>query len=249
MIRFKPMSKPETPGSPDRLTTVIGNSVSRLRNAIMQGELRPGQKLIEADVCRQLEISRASLREVLRILETERLIEIIPNRGPSVAKLGGQEIVEIHDVWALLTGEAVYRFTQLAARDDLSQLKLAISQFKMAVKAESALRQLAATNAFFGVILDKCGNRVLIDVVHSLVSRLNFLRAQSLQYEGWGYLCLNEIEEVLATIESRNADAARAATRRHIDSACAAAKQVSVLPANTSASGRKGRATINATAG
>ena len=117
------------------------------------------------------------------------------------------------------------------------------------MKAESALKQLAATNAFFGVILDKCGNRVLIDVVFSLVSRLNFLRAQSLQYEGWGYLCLQEIEEILAAIDGRNADAARAATRRHIDSACAAAKQVSVLLTNTSANARKTRATITASAG
>jgi DNA-binding GntR family transcriptional regulator len=243
------MNKPETTKSAGRLMTVIGNSVSRLRNSIMQGELRPGQKLIEADVCRQLQISRASLREVLRILETERLIEMIPNRGPSVAKLGWEEIVEVHDVWALLTGEAVYRFTPLATREDLSQIKLAVSQLRTAVETESALRQLAATNAFFVVILDKCGNRVLIDVVFSLVSRLNFLRAQSLQYEGWGYLCLREIEEILAAIESRNADAARAATRRHIDSACAAAKQVSVLPTNTAAKARKTRATITASAG
>jgi DNA-binding GntR family transcriptional regulator len=243
------MNKPETTKSAGRLMTVIGNSVSRLRHSIMQGELRPGQKLIEADVCRQLQISRASLREVLRILETERLIEMIPNRGPSVAKLGWEEIVEVHDVWALLTGEAVYRFTPLATREDLSQIKLAVSQLRTAVETESALRQLAATNAFFVVILDKCGNRVLIDVVFSLVSRLNFLRAQSLQYEGWGYLCLREIEEILAAIESRNADAARAATRRHIDSACAAAKQVSVLPTNTAAKARKTRATITASAG
>jgi DNA-binding GntR family transcriptional regulator len=249
MIAPHPMSKSDTTRSAGRLMTVIGNSVSRLRNAIMQGELRPGQKLVEADVCRQLEISRASLREVLRILETERLIEMIPNRGPSVAKLGWQEIVEIHDVWALLTGEAVHRFTSLATRDELSQLKQAVSQFKSAVKTESALRQLAPTNAFFGVILEKCGNRVLIDVVFSLVSRLNFLRAQSLQYEGWGYLCLQELEEILAAIESRNADAARAATRRHIDSACAAAKQVSVLLTNTPATGSKTRATITASAG
>jgi DNA-binding GntR family transcriptional regulator len=243
------MNNPETTRSVGRLMTVIGNSVSRLRNSIMQGELRPGQKLIEADVCRQLQISRASLREVLRILETERLIEMIPNRGPSVAKLGWEEIVEVHDVWALLTGEAVFRFTPLATREDLSQLKVAVSQFKTAVKTESALRQLAATNAFFGVILDKCGNRVLIDVVFSLVSRLNFLRAQSLQYEGWGYLCLQEIEDILAAIDSRNADLARAATRRHIDSACAAAKQVSVLLTNTPKNARKTRATISASAG
>ena len=97
------MSKIDTRAA-GRLVTVIGHSVSRLRSAIMQGELHPGQKLVEADLCRQMGISRASLREVLRILETERLIEIIPNRGPSVAKLGWDEIVAIHDVWALNRG-------------------------------------------------------------------------------------------------------------------------------------------------
>jgi DNA-binding GntR family transcriptional regulator len=186
---------------------------------------------------------------VLRILETERLIEMIPNRGPSVAKLGWEEIVEVHDVWALLTGEAVYRFTPLAAREDLAQLKLAVSQFKAAVKTESALKQLAATNAFFGVILDKCGNRVLIDVVFSS-SRASISCARSrCSTRAGGYLCLQEIEEILAAIEGRNADAARAATRRHIDSACAAAKQVSVLLTNTPANSRKTRATITASAG
>jgi GntR family transcriptional regulator, trigonelline degradation regulator len=235
------MTKNETHAA-GRLVTVIEHSVGRLRNAIMQGDLHPGQKLVEAELCRQMGISRASLREVLRILETERLIEIIPNRGPSVAKLGWDEIVAIHDVWALLTGEAVYRFTTLARPEDIMRLRSALAQLTAAVKAENSLRQLAATNALFTLVLERCGNRVLIDVVFSLVSRLNFLRAQSLQYEGWGYLCTHEIQEIIAAIEAKDAESARAATRRHIDSACAAAKQVALLLTNMPASHGKLRA-------
>jgi DNA-binding GntR family transcriptional regulator len=70
---------------------------------------------------------------------------------------------------------------------------------------------------------------VLVDIVYSLVSRLNFLRAQALRYEGWGHLCLHEIREIITAIEAKNPLAARDATRRHIDSACAAAKQVALL--------------------
>jgi DNA-binding GntR family transcriptional regulator len=211
------MRKPRKPkdGAPavPQLTTVIDQAVARLRKMIMMGELRPGQKLIEADLCRDLSISRASIREALRIMEKERLIELIPNRGPFVAKLGWKEIEDIHDVWAMMTSEAVYRFVERANAPDIAIIKSAVAQLQRALENDNALEQLAATNAMFGAILDHCGNQVLVDIVYSLVSRLNFLRAQALRYEGWGHLCLHEIREILTTIEARNPVAAREATR------------------------------------
>jgi|SRR5579872_1417018 len=210
-------------------TTVIEQSLLKLRNLIMTGKLQPGRKLVEADLCRELAISRASVREALRILERERLIELVPNKGPSVARLGWQEIEEIHDVWAMLTSEAVYRFVELAKPEDLASLDQAETQLAAAVKSGLALDQLAATNLLFATILGRCGNRVLTEIVYVLVARLNFLRAQALRYEGWGHLCLHEVREIVAAIAAKNAMTARAATRRHIDSACAAAKQVALL--------------------
>ena len=226
----KPPS-PKTPAEvPQQLTTVIGHAVLQLRKLIMTGELRPGQKLVEADLCRDLSISRASIREALRIMEKERLIQLIPNRGPFVAKLGWKEIEDIHDVWAMLTSEAVYQFVERARAEDLTVIKQAVTKLEAGLKTDNALDQLAATNALFGAVMDHCGNQVLIDIVYSLVSRLNFLRAQALRYEGWGHLCLHEIREIVAAIEAKNPLAAREATRRHIDSACSAAKQVALLP-------------------
>jgi DNA-binding GntR family transcriptional regulator len=212
-----------------RLTKVLDQAVSRLRTMIMTGQLRPGQKLAEAELCQLLSISRASVREVLRIVEKQKLVELIPNRGPFVAKLGWSEIEDIHDVWALLTGEAVYRFVERGQTQEIETMKLAVNKLQAALKNADALEQLAATNELFGAILDHCGNRVLVEFVYSLVARLNFLRAQALRYEGWGHLCVHEIREIVSAIEAKNPIAARDATRRHIDSACAAAKQVALL--------------------
>jgi DNA-binding GntR family transcriptional regulator len=220
---------------------VIEQAVAHLRRMIMLGELRPGEKLVEADLCRELQVSRASVREALRIMEKERLIELIPNRGPSVAKLGWKEIEDIHDVWAMLTSEAVYQFVEHAREEDLAAIKRALEQLQAALKEDNAFEQLAATNALFGAILDHCGNQVLVDIVYSLVSRLNFLRAQALRYEGWGHLCLHEIREIIAAIEAKNPLGAREATRRHIDSACAAAKQVALLADAQPVTKRRGR--------
>lgn len=221
------------------LPPVIGQAVARLRKMIMTGELRPGQKLVEVNLCRDLDISRPSLREALRVMEKQHLVDLIPNRGPFVAKLGWKEIEDIHDVWAMLTSEAVYRFVERGSAEDIAIIREAARQLGIALEGDKPLEQLAATNSMFGVILNHCGNDVLVAIVYSLVSRLNFLRAQALRYEGWGHLCLHEIQEIITCIEAKNPVAARQATRRHIDSACAAAKQVSLLADAQPASARK----------
>ena len=213
-----------------KLATIIEQAVYKLRNAIMQGELRPGQKLVEAELCSTLDISRASLREALRALEAERLIELVPNRGPSVAKLGYGEVEAIHEVWALLTGEAVADFTRMAKAKDIAELERALHSLKDGIENNTPLKQLAATNAFFMEIMRKCGNNVLTEVVISLVSRVNFLRAQALLHQGWGGVYAEEIEDIVVAIRDRNPDAARAATHKHIASACSAAKQLALKP-------------------
>ncbi len=219
---FDSFSVPET-------GTIIEQSVARLRNAIMQGELRPGQKLIEAELCRNLNVSRASLREALRALESEKLIELVPNRGPSVAKLDYQDVEAIHEVWALLTSEAVADFTRNAKPRDIADLDKAVNALKESIATNVPLGQLGATNSFFATIMRRCGNSVLADMVGLLVARVNFLRAQSL-LQGWGILYAREIDDIITAIRDGNAEAARMATRKHISSVCAAGKQISTSP-------------------
>jgi len=206
--------------------TVIDDCVTRLRSDIMSGNLRPGQKLIEADLCDRMGISRPSLREALRVLEADKLVELVPNRGPSVARLGQQEIEEIHDVWSMLTGEAVYRFAEVAKARDIASLTRMVARLKLASRHDNPLEMLDATNQLFASIMSKCENNVLVEMVYSLVSRVNFLRAQSLLNKEWRHLCIEEIEEMISAIGENKAAAARHAIRRHISSACKTAKQI-----------------------
>lgn len=210
--------------------TVIDTCLRRLRGAILVGDLRPGEKLIEADLCEELGVSRASLREALRALEAERLIELVPNRGPSVAKLGEREIAELHEVWALLTSEVIRHFATLAKAKDIARLGAILARLKQAHRAKNPIEQLNVTNSFFGYIYEHSGNEVLIDLATHLVSRLNFLRAQSLMHEGWQALCAEEIDEIFSAIRARKPTAARRAALRHIASACDAATKIAQMP-------------------
>ena len=212
-------------------STVVEKCVKRLRGSIMVGDLRPGQKLIEADLREELGLSRSSLREALRLLERERLVALVPNRGPSVAKLGQKEIEDIHEVWALLTGEAVFDFARIATARDLRRLQSTVTQLNQALRTKNdPLRQLNITNTFFGYIYTRCKNEVLVDLVSTLVSRLNFLRAQSLMHEGWRELCAEEINDVMKAIATKKPARARLAVQRHIASACSAATKVAAMP-------------------
>jgi DNA-binding GntR family transcriptional regulator len=211
--------------------TVIYDCVERLRNAIMAGELRPGQKLIEANLCATMAVSRPSLREALRVLAADGLIALFPNRGPSVARLGEREIEDIHDVWAMLTGEAVYRFAKVATPKDVRKIEDLVGRLKAAARAEDSIAMLTFTNAIFGTILARCNNSLLIEMVYSLVARINFLRARSLVAKEWRHRWVAEVEEMTATIRSGKPAAARAAVRAHIASACNTAKRVGLMPA------------------
>ena len=67
--------------------TIQAQTAGKLRDAILDGVFKPGEKLLEAELCRQMGVSRTSVREALRQLEAERLVTIFPNRGPSVTQL------------------------------------------------------------------------------------------------------------------------------------------------------------------
>jgi DNA-binding GntR family transcriptional regulator len=205
---------------------IIDGAVDAIRSAIMRGDLQPGQKLIEADLKDQLGISRPSLREALRRLEGDRLIEIVPNKGALVVRLDDSDIENIHEMWALLTGEMISKFAKRATARDLAEFKRAFEQLKQAFKSSDTVKQLDAINAFFHCASYACGNPILSQTVSSLVARINFLRGRSLIVRGWSQQCLKELTAVVDAVRAHDAPAARAAVQHHINSACEAAKSV-----------------------
>ena len=214
-------------------STIIGETVRQLRIAIMTGRLLPGQKLVEADLCRDFGVSRASLRETLRLTQAEQLIEITPHRGPSVAKLDRRDVEDIHDIWSLLTGEAVFRFTNRAGSEDVEHLEGSIARLRDAVHRKDVLGQLAGINSFFGYVLERCDSSALIRTVSTLVSRVNFLRAQALHHPDLGIVAIGDLSRILDEIALGHAEAARTAARTHIATACTAAKKATLAPHRT----------------
>lgn len=199
--------------------TIQQQIVEKLRAAIAEGIFKPGDRLVEADLCEMLGVSRPSIREALRSLEAERLVEIIPNRGPQIPVLTWEHASEIYQLRALLEGEAAFIAAQRAMPDDLKHMRTALADFGKAVRANDMQAQIATTAAFYGHVLRLCGNRIIEQTLSGLLARINFLRARSMSQPGRAKISLLEMKAIYEAIAAGNEVAARAAAINHVENA------------------------------
>jgi DNA-binding GntR family transcriptional regulator len=196
--------------------TVLLQTASKLREAIMQGHFRPGERLVEAALCDRMGVSRTTVREALRRLESERLVTTVPNKGPSVATINPEEADQIYDVRRLLEGEATALFAARATPPEIEQLTKSLKLFERAVKNEAAVERVQFTGEFYDVILRGCGNTIIREVLESLLARVNALRATSMSNPGRAKFSLAEMRKILQAIEQHDPVAARAAAEAHV---------------------------------
>lgn len=206
--------------------TVQAQAVRALREAILSGMFQPGERLVETELSQRMGISRPSVREALRRLEAERLITIVPNRGPSVAEIGWEEAENIYQVRSLLEGEAAALFAARATEIERQRLSEAFHAFEEAVKKNDPLGRIEATNQYYDIILRGCGNPIIVEIIEGLVARINFLRAKTMASLGRTGKSVQEMRRLLRAIEAGDSTAARAAAVQHVRAASRAARKV-----------------------
>lgn len=213
-----------------RIATVVAplrrEIEARLRAAIVEGRFKPGDRLIEREMCELLGVSRASLREALRQLEAEELVTIVPHRGPVVSKLSIEEAQQLYEIRAMLEGLAARRFAEVASDRDVKELRAALKKFSDVMLGKSSDPLIAAKAAFYEILFDRCGNRIAHRIHTQLNNRVSQLRATSMSQQGRVQHTLAEVTRIVDAIERRDADGAWNATVDHINRAAEAAVRV-----------------------
>ncbi|WP_223565177.1 GntR family transcriptional regulator [Agrobacterium tumefaciens] len=205
--------------------TVQQQTVEKLRQAIMTGVFKPGERLVEAELCELLGVSRPSLREALRSLEAERLVAIVPNKGPHIPILTWEQATEIYEVRMLLEGEAAALAARRATDDSIKSMRNALAVFEVAGRAEDAADQVGSTSNFYAEILRSCGNTIIEEMLNGLLARINLLRARSMSMPGRAMFSLKEMTAILDAIEARNSEDARRAAVYHVEQAYSSARE------------------------
>jgi GntR family transcriptional regulator, trigonelline degradation regulator len=197
-----------------------------LRNAILEFRFKPGDRLIERELCELTGVSRTSVREALRHLESEGLVHNVPNKGPIVATVGAEEAQRIYEVREALEGVAGRLFARRATDRQIAELRAATERLERAFATKDTREIVAEATRFYDVFLDGCGNALIRDMIRSLHARVVYLRATSMSQPGRAPGSLAEMHRIMEAISRRDADAAEEACKDHVRRACAAALDV-----------------------
>lgn len=185
------------------------------REAIATGRFRSGQRLKERELCAHFNVSRTSVREVLRKFESEGLVHIVPNRGPSVAVLTLDDVRNLYAVRAVLEGLACSLFAQHASKSEIDQLTSVFE--RLAAMPQGASEQAtSAKEEFYDVLFSGCRNPVLFETLQRLRGRIALLRVMTLAVPGRLAKSVRELEALIAAIRARSADAACELGAHHV---------------------------------
>jgi DNA-binding GntR family transcriptional regulator len=196
----------------DRVTDAV-------RDAIMRGALEPGRRLTERELGELTGVSRTSLREALRSLQAEGLVERSGTRGLQVTVLTEDVVSELYDVRAPLEAAAVDLCVRTASDAQIAALREALRMPRSA----GIDRQLAAIRDFYNLLLEAAGNSILQQMFGTIEARIHALRQVSLRIKGRSEASRRELLEIVGLIEQRDAPAAAAAAHAHVMAAKAAA--------------------------
>jgi DNA-binding GntR family transcriptional regulator len=192
-------------------TPVRAQLAHQLRALITEGVYKPGDRLIERELCERLKVSRPSIRETLRQLEAEGLIDIIPNRGPMVRTIDAAEVLELWEVRLALECLIARRCAIHASDAEIDDLEQKIHLLEAALKSGDRARVKTTKNAFFEAFAACAHNEALAGYFRQLTVRLSFLWSSSLMFPGRPAESIGEQLAMLAAMRARNPDAAHAA--------------------------------------
>lgn len=193
-----------------------------LREAIESGKVPAGERLVEKDLCRDLGVSRTSLREALRELEAEGLLVNNPARGLMVARMSAHEARNIYRVRGALEVLAAEQFAERASPEHVKSLKEAAEDLNQAYQSADISRILAAKTHFYEVLCAGADNPVILDTLRRLNSRINQLRRSSLSEPNRVAQSMAEIRALVAALEKGDVVLARQTAAIHVENAAIA---------------------------
>jgi len=156
------------PRGPLRPVSLVEEVSRVLREAILEGTLRGGEQLVEAELKEQFGVSRSPIREALRDLEKKGLVEIIPRKGAFVRSISSRDIEENFPVRAVLEGLAAKEALEKLQPEQMRDMEEALEKMRGAVEAKDGKSYWEHHRLFHDTFIQACGNQVLMGLLRDL---------------------------------------------------------------------------------
>lgn len=191
---------------------------ARLRAAIQSHEFMPGERMREADLAEWLGVSRTPMRDALRQLETEGLLEAAPRRGLVVATLDQQRVTEIYTVRSVLESLAARLAARHATEAEIAMLRQNVNR-QEETPLDDVEAQLQLNHQFHDIIYRASRNRYLLAALHTLETPLALLKGTTYASRGRPEEALEQHRQLLAAIEQRDDALAEQLASEHVQAA------------------------------
>ncbi len=187
-----------------------------LRNEILSGNLKPGERLMEIKYAQSLGVSRTPFREAVRKLEKEGLVTVLPRRGAHVSLLSVKDLCDVLDIRCALDMLAIEKFIENAKDADLLHLKSLIDTFARATEDDNLQEQATSDVDFHEYIYTHTGNEKLVQIYYGLKDQLYRFRILYLKEVFEPSVVSQEHYKMLDAIRTKNTDSAKQMAALHI---------------------------------
>lgn len=197
-----------------------------LRDMIMTGKLKEGDKVNEGKLCETMGISKTPMREALRVLSVEGLIRLVPNRGAFVTKPEFEEIAEMFDVMSLLEGFCASRACEKMTPGHFAHLEKLHARLEENFERHDQEEYIRINNQYHSFIQEIAGNRTLNQIVDGLRKKILLYRFQSLNLPTRFADSIREHRDLLEAFRQRDESRAEALMRQHLKNQTMALKSL-----------------------
>jgi len=196
----------------------------RIRGMISKGVLRKGDRILESDLSETLGVSRTPLREALRSLTAEGLVERRPHRGAYVAEPSMNQIEDMFEVMSFLEGLCARIATEKASDSQIQELEKLHDRLERHHRTSQPEKYLEVNEKFHSLLQELVGNEALNDVINGLRKKILLYRYRQLYQPRRFEASMNEHRALMAAIRERRSEDAERLMKIHLANQCEALK-------------------------
>jgi len=192
----------------DSHLTLREKILETIREAILKGSLKPGEKVAEPELAERFGISRTPIREAFRQLESEGYLAVIPRKGAVVASLSERDVEEFYAIKSILEGYAARMAAEKMSDKDIEKLENINDRLEKLAREGDVKNFFRVHNDFHEAFIRAAGNEKLLELISQLLLKFNRLRMASLSLPGRMEISVQEHRKILDAFKRREGELA-----------------------------------------
>ena len=197
----------------ERHQTLREKILETIRDAILKGTLKPGERVSEPDLAERFGISRTPIREAFRQLESEGYLQVIPRKGAVVASLSERDVEEFYAIKIILEGFAARMAAENLSDKDIERLEVINEKLGQIAKEGDVKTFFRVHNEFHELFIKAAGNERLYEMINQLVMKFKRLRLASLSQPGRMEISVEEHRNMIQAFKNHDGDKADSLVR------------------------------------